>query len=418
MVKSIFGKYSKVNRQPQKNFGMSAVAQAQLDRIVSRANEQFEEALKVDGVKVHHWAKSEKGRFCSCQNLTKHPSATTEEETNSYKENIKNNQVFKDDATFKVRGGRFGETKNTKDPDFSSRTPKYEVFDEVDDGDLEKVLGLLSQDDESGLFLGGEGVKCGICFGTGYIEGYDLNNGKKYVFDCFSESLSMSGFIIESSNFPHSFIGNAKKTNYVQFANVELPSYFENCWMILIRNNTEIADNLMLEYKAVGTDTFIEFNTDYVNANAGELMSGILRVRPIENSSNKNCEFTHLELVYSFTDWFYGQLPPETPGSSIDRAREVVNTSIVLSAKIHKVGIGDVLYVEKYDKLYKVTDITDFMTTKNEVLGWNNVNIRSLQSYELLSMLRLFYQRKLLKPHHSAIKSEKLLYPLNFKLRR
>src|SRR6185437_17099502 len=52
---------------PPSNEGLNRYAQARLDNVVSRAVRRHENALRVDGIKLHLWIKRNGGLICTCR---------------------------------------------------------------------------------------------------------------------------------------------------------------------------------------------------------------------------------------------------------------------------------------------------------------------------------------------------------------
>lgn len=408
---SLFGKYSGVRMQPPRNTGMAHIAQQRLDHVAAQANKQQEEALRVDGSRIQHWAKSERGSFCTCQNLKKDDFAPFSSVHTNEKVTAELNSNDDLKPTFIVRGGRLqnkpnpkfeGSTditqnKDLRKPDVRNVNTVNPTLEDLElpsgESELNDLLALLDQGDDSAFMFGGEGSQCGICFGTGYVEGYTLTNGQRFILEASGAhcpNLDAGGFTLDKSKLPNVFVSELNKNNYVVWTNVELPTYFRKCRNLVVRNNTRPCESAVIEGR-IGAAPFAELTTDVLNGLNGQATKMDIRVRCRNSRVEGLCEFTHVEFTYQYSDWFLAQIPPRTPAQVPNSGRQIVNTEMVLSSKIPNLKTGDVIYEDKYDQLYKVNDVTDFVTQKGTVMGWNGVNMRMLQRYEALSLLRLAY---------------------------
>jgi hypothetical protein len=117
-----------------------------------------------------------------------------------------------------------------------------------------------------------------------------------------------------------------------------------------------------------------------------------VRVRPSVSQLEGRFKFTHVEFTLQYAPNYIGQVPPETPTwADISKARALVNSTISLSSKVIGLKTFDVIFVTKTNSLYRVNDVTDFLTSKRQNMGTNSAGIRLLQSYETETLLRLTF---------------------------
>jgi hypothetical protein len=413
---SVFGRYSGVRTIGPRNQGFSKTTQATLDQVISRANQQFENALEVDGTDIAVWTHSERGRRCTCMNLAPQQSLFSDVAPPAVV-NMPAKEDFQekpDILTFQIRGGK-GKAQQRQNPEFSgtydskdkgSKAPivqleELDVHEQtLENGtqELSDVLALLGAGDDSGFLFGGDRTPCGICFGTGYVEGYDLLNGHRYVLDASNtQSFTTSGFTVNHDDFPYSFTSEYYSPNYVVWSNVELPTYFTSVMAIHVRNNIKPAESALVEFSLDST-TWNPLTVAALSARNGLATKIDIRVRPDVTQMDGLFKFTHIEFVYQFAPYFRGQVPPETPSwSDISKARALVNSTVSLSSKVPALSTFDIIFVAKTNSLYKVNDVTNFLTSKRQNMGTNTAGIRLLQSYEITTLLRLAFDPVIVK---------------------
>lgn len=400
----MFGNSAFVKQQTPHNHGSNERAQKRLDHIIARANDQFETALSVDTVNIQLWSKTEQGRFCTCQNIKKTEPRFSNPDTDPTSEEIAERHDT-NLPSFVIKSGKIQKqtplnqtiTKKKVNDDKLEPPIRFNSLTEQDslsegDQEINDLLALISKGDDSNFIMGGESTQCGICFSTGYLEGYKLVNGQRFIFDA-SLPYQANGFTVDKTVFPYQFTSEFATRNNVTWLSVELPTFFVRPYNINIRNNTKHTTGLKAEVRLSGTLQWFDLTEDFLSARLGQATVVDIRVRPAASNPEGLAVFSHLEFVIQYTDWFKGQIPPLSPSESMDRFRQMIDTSIVLSSRVNEVKSSDVIYCDKYDTLFKVSSVTDFYTAKRQVAGWNTVSCRLIQSYEQLSLLRLFYNR-------------------------
>ena len=423
-VRSVLGSTAglgRVNVIAPKNYGMSGVVQQRLSAVIVQANDQFENSLAVDGSQAFIWHRSNAGRICTCQNTRPKQDSFTDLMNNNPTEN---NIIAQGEEEFTGKGEkrhryiireadtsqlipnrRYLGTAASADPSFvpsptdsniNQLDPNME-FDTLSSGerDLSNELALFNQN-SSGFLFGGDGTPCGICIGTGYIEGYSFLNGKRIILDASDvTAFNAVGISLNRQTFPFSFIGECDINNSVTWPGVELPTYFVNFNGLVVRNNTQPCENMAITVDFHDGNGFVPYSlTQFSNTNGSPTIVDV-KVSPMDNNEDGNCQFTHLEMTYQLVPPFLAQLSPQTPTFSADRERDLVETSIVLSSRVPEIKIFDIIYLDKYDALYKISETTDAYTAQRQVMGWNSVNVRLIQSYDYSSLLRLAFNPNL-----------------------
>ena len=252
---------------------------------------------------------------------------------------------------------------------------------------------VVTMGPDAGIIFGGEHIRCGICFGTGHVGGYSLLQGKREIFDMsgMNPILDLRGFIIDSNEKPYAFKAPLD-TKLGAYWLYELPTYFEACHKVILRNNIVAAKNLVVEYKLNNSnDEFQPLTVEWINSRRGTPTKIIIRVRPATNELSAICKFTHLEIMWQYALWPKVQMPALSKSTNFSVFDSLLTTEFTLPPTMVAVDKEDVLFDTKHYKLWKITDVTDFKTSTGHVMGWS-ANARIVQDYEQISLLRLIRQ--------------------------
>ena len=405
-----------------KNKGRARRAQEELNWTIDKANDQYKEAVQVDGIQLNYWKRTEEGLFCTCgyghshidnQNTVASSGIPNSKNFNTGPDDLPtkivdsrvqpqpaitvrglwddeklnnrlSNTVLGVDATNGINHQNdIDNTITGKSTNSNNDSTTYEQSDETE--------AFFSAPPDYDLLSGMEKTQCGICLGTGKTQAWNLVAGKREVFN--SQNVAdLKGFFINKDSRPYSFDGSIDTNNYVEWVYV-LPTYFLSCMNYSIRNNTKAVRDLKLFYKIQGSsDDFQRLTLDFINSRQGQETVLILRVQPIVYSFEGLLSFTHFEIVWQLSDFPSGQMGNLSVSTNQQIKDIVVSTSFTLTATIPAVTKNDLIYDSKYNRMWSVSDYTDFMTSDRKILGWT-VSARGLQQYEQKSLLMVSANR-------------------------
>ena len=396
--------------QAPRNYGRATrymPVQDELDHTVARANNQYIEAISVDGFDINYWHRRYEGRVCTChdpvaaQNAHKGIGETIDDSNDPAMSKL-------DDIIFNIRDARdLRETvpNKTRDvfdakvgelPTSEQQQDSIYEFNEETDEEMEEAANeeaLQHMHPDAAVLFGAERTRCGICFRTGYVNGYTLHGGRRDILDASGGfNVSLHGFLMDRKIRPNAFISSNDKSAYVQFI-YEVPTYFEGCKLVALRDNIVEARGFTVEARTVNTnDAFQIFNAAFVDSLKGTSRVLEIRVRPNRSTLDGTISFTHLEIVYQFAPWPKAQMPNVSESTNFAIFNSVISSSMILPPTIVEVSKEDVVWEGKYGNLWKITDYTDFMTSNRQVCGWET-SIRIIQEYEQLALLRIIYNR-------------------------
>lgn len=403
MVIKLPGKaFSGVKAQAPRNYGRAnkyMPVQLELDHTVAKAGAQYLEAIAVDGFDIHYWHRCTEGKFCTCSNTsgikhsmdapTSSPTSDIEDDSGGIEITVRNNRDILQRnkvETTKAFGIEIGKIPNGEESRTDVNTDFSESWTELERLADEDAIQRMNPD--SSILFGLETAQCGICFGAGYINAYNLNNGKRDILDTSADIIDQKGFTINRANKPYTFDAPIDKTLYVDFI-YETPAFFERCWSVQLRNNTSVATNMVLKFKIQGTnDAFQTLTADALNQLNGSSHRLIIRACPQTTKLEGLVNFTHVELVWQFAPWPKAQMPGISEATNFGIWDTIMSSEMTLPPTISAVDKEDLIFETKHNKLWKITDYSDFKTAKQQICGWS-VTTRLVQTYEQLSLLQL-----------------------------
>lgn len=225
--------------------------------------------------------------------------------------------------------------------------------------------------------------KCGICFGTGYVGGFNVHNGMRMVLSSVSDAV-LYGYTVDQTATPHSFSQN-DPDGYVDFT-ITLPFGATKVDALNVWNNqTALSDVRFL----IGPSS-----TGLVPLTKASLLTFCTGV-PVLIRVEGCKEFTHIEIQFNLTnDTTYLEYPHFTKTGDLNVIDAVSNIQILVSPKVYQVQPWDII-VDLHDrtapKYWRVLDNTDFKDRNSNVHGWE-VNARLVQGYEIYRNLPLRQQ--------------------------
>ena len=190
------------NSTPANNRSLTKSAKLAINQLVSRANDRHANAMAVDGVEFLLWRKQNAGMFCTCHgDNQRDTSVSTIQDNANVDPPSVDDLADNDSTTFGIISLRddqqaakeeegYGEKIYRFTNDGADLTDAYidadGEFDSPDDFGAEEVDEYLASFSSSqspdeaarlnrsaaAMLLGGKNTPCGICFSTGWTEGY------------------------------------------------------------------------------------------------------------------------------------------------------------------------------------------------------------------------------------------------------
>lgn len=420
------------------NQGISKIAQNRLDQVVGQANQRHRNALKVDGADLFIFTKNRTGNICTCQGINdKYPfpqvlnsssPSIIKDSLNTQVTNIDENgndlgaTIYSirlndsgnlDTASYKKQNKKAINTpfdiihkqkvdKNNNDPeDITVWAEKDMLKDDiikmsesnVDPEDQARQIQSISS-----TLYGPDTNVCGICFGSGFINSYQLFGGVRYILESSDiNAFNLYNCELDTTKFPNKFVLQLSNDPYVSWT-IKLPTYFEECLSIQVRNNIEPAYNILLQVRVIGTSTWNTLTKSWINSKKGNPTEIEIRAIVKDYSDNygpQNVEFTHIELfIKTIKDLPIGQSPDMN--LSLDMTYYDVQQTInmEIGAQIPNFDREAVIIENKNNRIWKVIEIKNAQTQKNQIFN-HEVQIRLIHDNEPLSLLNLIKDKPL-----------------------
>jgi hypothetical protein len=414
------------------NTGIGWIAQSRLSNIVGRANQRLINAMRVDGVPLTIYTKTQTGFPCTCCR----PTGSTAGLLSAIIDQVPttNNYYTDPDSTrlpdpgeerykvIRLKGvdlvddisNPTWESLNSAKPSINTPeiTENYNLntvdinLNQNEDLDLiannsselegEQAVGDIELDDffaggDSGAMFGGDKTACGICFTSGWTQGYSLLNGKRIVLDASGENpFSLQGADLNSGVFPFAF--TLPVNNSGVFWKIELPVFCQSWINIRARNNLKPAPGVIIQYATDDNFNWQLLTLDILNSTSN-YANRVWYIRAIRDPNFVNMPpvvFTHLELLVITSDNIPSQTPNFAYNTDFNQYDAIVNTQFDIAPSIVALPRESVFTDNKYGLFWKVVDVTAQMTSAQQVFGFT-VTARLVQRHEMLYKLHELY---------------------------
>lgn len=397
MALSIGGRSYTNNSAPYaSNTGEGHIAQARLDNTISRANSRYKESLSVDGVHLTIWVRGRQGFPCSCTFKRLSADNTIDTVAEGFPEELPSTI----ENNFKVVRVRGEDTRITGQPAPWDKlpSPPASIFDGDTQAEPEDALlaNLMNQitDEEMALYTGnssgitgGDKHACGICFATGFTQGYSLLNGQRLVFD-YSGEIPIHNLKADVDNDSHPYKFRLTSVGSVTWL-VTLPTYTFTWLNVHIKNNLDMARGLEAQY-STDNITFYPLTVMALVNTDDTVRTWYIRVAKDSNIINFEDipEFTHLEISYSAANPYVGQLPQISQAMNWQANEAIIDTTIEMGSDIADIPRESVVFDNKYKRLWKIVNIAGRSSALGQVYGYE-LSVRSIHKSEMLASLAI-----------------------------
>lgn len=389
------GKYQQNSILYPAEKGMNMIAKNRIQQAVGMQNSRHIEALKVDGVDLQIWTKHYSGQLCSC-GLNK-----VEDTSDSGMNYIQESTDPFTDMTIEEDWENWenNKEKNEWNRDYSNYKD-YKTQEQV----TEELIERYAENSDNSLLYGGDKTPCGICFGTGYKEGYQLFNGKRYVLDYYDNPQTF-GFIVDRT-YPISFKAKYDGNNYIIWK-FKAPTYFKKYLGIRVRNNIEICKNYTLEISFDGIN-YIKYEDSLVIDRNRQQTDIYLKVIPYSLDTSEDFSITHIEVFYQLGDFIKGDFAPIAQTENFELFEALQTTSLELAGDVAYLDRECVIGEPKSGNLWKITSLTPHMTSDRQIFK-NELELRMIQNSENLYLLNLINKPYLILNHRGLEQKQDML---------
>lgn len=236
--------------------------------------------------------------------------------------------------------------------------------------DMSTDVHSMESDFDTSL-MGHSDCSCPVCFGSGYVGGYSIMHGYRYVF-----------------NFQH------PTTNLPATANIaiekEVPTITTDriTWTIVLPVGGVGVDALRLwndSTQVFGYKILIDNTPLFSENDLFKFCDG--RTHLLSLQFNQDTEFTHFEIQVNQSNFSANFELPKLSKGSTQSLREATDPfSVFLSPLIPTVKVLDVIVESTYGKALQVKTVTGLNDRRLTTMGFE-VEVRPTQPQELFSLL-------------------------------
>lgn len=392
-------------QQQPRNRGAQRIARSSLDNLMPQIQEQFDNALSVNGVPALFYHKKTSGVACTCSlgdttgglNPDGSPAGLPEEpgvavlnpdgsgndtyvqsmlhgasisidRYGSRKYDVSNPQHSEPHSPLIQSQNLINKSGDHSDP-FNDQTEPFDTDDLFNSNGLDQLnANLLAANAQTG---------CGVCLGTGWVGGYDLLNGLRFVLDA-QQQVVLENAHIAIEEHPNQFqLDNESFESVLQFE-ITLPLGVIGVDCIRLWNNkTQVTDGFRLELYKDGVWYLLE---DEFLLDCCDGLEHSIRV--VVDGGVETNVVTHLEIQLDLgARPLYVEWPRQTESQNLQLAENIDPVQVVISPVVPTVRIGDVIVNTTYERPWLVTTSTDFIDRERNINGWD-ASARLVQKYE------------------------------------
>ncbi len=354
-----------------------------IDRIKTVApivQERYHNAFIVNGYQCLLYQKLNSGVKCSCT-VSRASSPITpilDERGNAAQDNL---QSLLTDSAFGVAD--YGTTANSNKEPLKSYVidsqkigkktfqPENQLTNPLEtdvESDVNDIFNEMQADFRSTR-------RCGICYGSGFVGGYTLHNGNRFILCSVSPGVEAFGVTTDQTVFPHALEMDGAD-GYVDFT-ITLPWGALSVDTLKVWNNAETITEVKLQIKEQAGDFQPLSQATLINFTKGTPV--VIRVSDFT-------VFTHVELQFNMTEvTTYLEYPKFTKTGDLNVIDPTSPVQIIVSGLVYNIEAWDVI-VDLHDRAgpryWRVTDASNFQDRNSAIYGWE-VNARLIQQNEL-----------------------------------
>lgn len=320
---------------------ISEQAQARLTETVAAFNNQVQNSLAVDAVKVVLYQVNRLiGRPCTCHmtNAVRAPGSNmapvipdADRDNDGFELDLQDDDIFGSSLSDKIM--------NDDVIDVSGGT---------DDG----LLGVSEPDDENfedGLMQGS--VNCGICYRSLRQPGYKPYGMQRTLFTNYDIE-DISGYTVDSTSAPHAFV-QERGDGFVAFKLI-VPKYFKSVTF-------SVREDLDVLRERPRTEEGDELKIEHLRRYAGHTMNVYI----------KAMRFTHVIFEFDLgLPRINANIGGENTTLDYDRLQTMSDIPIVLGPEIADVNEGDIVCIPERGLYMKIRDKERKITADQRRLEW------------------------------------------------
>lgn len=420
---------------PANNRALTNGAQLRINELVSRANDRHANALAVDGVEFLLWRKQKAGAFCTCYGENQRDSSVATVQDNEDGAPTTIDDLAENDSTkfgivslrddqraekeaegYGEKIYRFSDDAGAVEDAYVDADAEFDAPDEFGSEEVDEYLASYAAaqaPDEAArlnrsaaaILLGGKNTPCGICFSTGWTEGYQLQNGRRYTLDATNVE-DAGGFSIDIGSRPNLFSGYTGTPAAV--FTLDLPKYFKKCLIVRVFNNLQLAVGLKVEVQWPSSGTWVPLTAHGLNMRRN-MDNRATKIRVLVNPDypqEYNTVFTHVEIVLEYTVRPVGQMPNIESAETWELLEATTQTNIEWPATIGDMEFGSIVVDGKYKRAWRIISVTPQRTARGQVFSVETA-AQKLQLFEPVALLNLFRSRHVILKNYKGLGTQR-----------
>lgn len=395
-------KLAPTNRHHAKNSRLVDVAKSNIQAVIPIAQQLYDNALQVNGYEILVYNEMKTGRQCSCsRSVDIGPSAPLlDEKGNATQEHI---AELLEGSSFKIkryasRDGAFDGSTIEKQHNILGDTTSH-IQDDVSTGTSTLVDDHMNMSEFETPLSSFDNGMCGVCFGTGYVGGFNILGGQRHIIEPDYGVDALSFVEVVKSELPYKWRFNGEALNF-SLTNTNDWGFIE--WTMTLPYGLDSLDALRV------FDNFISLKTpkklywyNTLSTNWEPLLSETKYVDQIKYTiladKGKRVKFrlympggtevTHIEFQYRLSSSnFFAEYPRLTETGDMSLMESMDAVQLVVSPLVIDLKPRDIIVDTVFGKYWKVTNSNYFNDVKRNVLGWD-VNARLIQPNEVFRQL-------------------------------
>lgn len=230
---------------------------------------------------------------------------------------------------------------------------------------------------------------CPVCFGSGYVGGYSVQNGWRRVFDCRDNNLTIVQGEIDAIISPNRATVTA--TGYAEYL-ITFPKHVHSIDAFRVMNGKFPAKNVYLSAHSVGSNTFINVVDQASIKSFCDGNSRLVRILSLDGING--FQFTHLEIQFNLSDTpLLAEFPRFGENSDLNMLEKLQDVQINMTNKVVSLHSEDVLSDSSVRKIWRVSAAQFYRDHSQNIIGWD-CNASIVQPYETQSILPKRFTQK------------------------
>ena len=369
-------------KTPPKNAKIPDVASRSLEALAGAIQQQYINAIFVNGVDSIIYIRRENGRSCTCQDIGISPvfqqGSTTLEVDGTFGRATLDSLLTGDDIVFRDPGGRAGDTAIDRHEHGPEDTVVFK--DEMEPRTSDPDQGIIVPPTEENVNILPSGSSgCALCFGTGYVGGFDIHLGYRETLDV-TLNPTLTNLSLDHTLNPHRLWKKSSSVGTATFS-IILPKAAIITHSLKVWDNKELVSPLTYKLEiSEGTWNTISA-TNLLTYCTGK--PALIRLTTLVD----DFRFSHVEIQVGYTS-----TPPKIDIPKFDEVLHaavfegIVGSPIILPPTLAKLNSSSMVRESLFGRIWRITNVRDWYDHRMNNHGYETT-ARLIQKYETSNIL-------------------------------